>query len=201
MLLILTPLRLSAFEAFSIMLSLEQTGFDACDAALKKLDGQQSQRWSTRTQSDQSLATDDKICFDQLSWWRQLENFVSCLSLPARFADNDHLWLHTKRSQGEDSVGLMKRYFAVATVSKVHYLVFQVDVRIFWQSSEGCTAVQDPRWPPSAPLEADQTRLSWNTMSKLMGANFVEPSKYLFRSLQITLFVFCSILENTYLSK
>ena len=67
---------------------------------------------------------------------------------------------------------------ALATVSKVHYLVFQVDVGIFWQSTEGCTAVQDPRWPPSAPLEADHTPPSWNTMSKLIGANFVEPSKY-----------------------
>ena len=94
MLLILTPLRLSALEAFSIMLGLEQTGFDACDAALKKLDGQQNQRGSTKsdkTQPDQSLATNERICFAQLSWWRQLGNFVSCLSLPARFADNDHL--------------------------------------------------------------------------------------------------------------
>ena len=181
MLLILTPLRLSALEAFSIMLGLEQTGFDACDAALKKLDGQQNQRWSTKsdkTQPDQSLATNDRICFDQLSWWRQLGNFVSCLSLPARFADSDYLWLYTKRPPGEDLVGLMKRYSALATVSKVHYLVFQVDVGIFWQSSEGCTAVQDPRWPPSAPLEADQTPPSWNTISKLIGANFVEPTKH-----------------------
>ena len=69
-------------------------------------------RWSTKstksdkTQPTQSLATNDRICFAQLSWWRQLENFVSCLSLPARFADNDHLWFYTKRPQGEDLRGV-----------------------------------------------------------------------------------------------